>query len=385
MKRRQFLSQFMALGALSALPGIALSRSRNTSRTLILVELKGGNDGLNTIAPYRDKEYYRLRPRLAIPASNVLALNDELGLNPALQALLPLWNRQQLAVVNGLGYPNPNFSHFRSIEIWQTGSGSEETLQQGWIARQYQRDMPDGVYASNGIVLDNELGPLSGGAMHSIVMRNPKQFIRQARNLHHYHADTNNRALQHILNVQNGIEATAGDLEAKLDGSSVPLDELPNTPLGKQFAVCAQMIINNTSAPIIKTATGSFDTHTNQANRHNNLLSQLAEAIAAFEKSMRKYHKWNDVLIVTYSEFGRRPAENGNRGTDHGTAAPHFIIGGKVRGGLYGQQPSLEDLEKGNLKFTTDFRTVYSSIIKDWWQIPAQNNIFAEFGNLEIL
>ena len=337
-------------------------------RTLLLLELHGGNDGLNTLIPYGDPRYYQARPQLAIPREQVKQLTPELGLHPALEPLMPMWEANEIAIVAGVGYDNPNRSHFRSVEIWETGSDSAQTLDEGWLARLFARHpLPDN-FTAEGIVLGRgEAGPLAGGKSRIVTLQDPAQFLRQAEVVHPTEQTTTNRALAHILEVQREIARASGDLERRLKQAAPPSVPFPATRIGKQLEIAATLMSARVPAAVIKVTHGSFDTHAGQLNQHQRLLQELAEALTAFRANLRQAELWDRLLVMTYSEFGRRVAENGSQGTDHGTAAPHFFMGGRVKGGLYGSQPPLADLQEGDLKHWVDYRSLYNTVIQNWW------------------
>ena len=370
MKRREFLK--IAAGAFlwqlnPWLSSSAAAAENPSKRILVLIELKGGNDGLNTLVPYSDQRYYQLRSDLAVKRDVVLPLSENLGLNPRLEALMDAWKQKELAVVAGVGYPQPNRSHFRSIEIWETGSSSNQYLQTGWLARILpQIPTPERTIA-DGVAIGGDAGPLAGGDLRLAVMRNFEQFFRQARRIQQVKAGSRNPALKHLLEVQNDVYRSARALDEKMKAQRKPNWTFPKTPIGRNLQTAARLIAADTAIAVVKVSHGGFDTHANQRNLHDRLLQQLADAMMAFRHAMQQAGRWDQVLVMTYSEFGRRPAGNGSRGTDHGTAAPHIILGGKVRGGLYGQQPSLQDLENDDLKFSVDYRSLYTTIERKWW------------------
>lgn len=369
MNRRDFIK----IAGLSLLAPQLLAQKTDpmiNQRTLVLLELKGGNDGLNTVVPYSDEKYYKLRPQLAVRREQVLQLSPELGLNPVMEQFMPIWQEKELAVICGVGYPEPNRSHFRSIEIWETGSDSNDYLQDGWIARLFE-DSDPGELLADGIVLgNNEGGPLAGLNMRNIFMRNPKQFFQQAKKLEELQAKTNNNALKHLLKVQRDIHTAAQDLEKKVLENTIGT-QFPPSQIGRQLEIAANIITSDTPVAVIKVSHGGFDTHSGQRNKHDRLLQQLSSALHAFRKALVEKGKWNDTLVMTYSEFGRRAYENGSKGTDHGTAAPHFMMGGKVRGGIYGKQPELNELKKGDLVYHVDYRSMYSTVANKWWNVSS--------------
>ncbi len=360
MHRRTFLNAMLTAGLLARTP--ALLAKPRPARTLILIELKGGNDGLNTVVPYADPAYYRLRPRLGLKRDTLLQLDEQLALHPALQPLYTLWQQTRLAIALGTGYPQPNLSHFRSIEIWNTASRSDQYLTEGWIAQQFA--------ASPGefITLDGDPGPLSGPSLNTLVIQDPERFFRQAKRLSGTVTTTGNPALRHILTTRQHVQQAAMQLEQRLAPLPGGRDQMPRGHFGRQLALAAQLVLSGLQTPVIKLSLGSFDTHTRQASQHQRLLQELGEGLKQFAQLMQNQQRWNEVLIMTYSEFGRRPKENGSHGTDHGTASPQFLLGGLVRGGLYGQQPSLASLGDGNMRYTLDFRSLYSTVSRHWLQ-----------------
>ncbi len=378
MDRREFLRLAGAASLVILTPGLlrrlmAAEGGMRWDRTLVLVELQGGNDGLNTVVPYADARYYALRPKLAVEKGRVLRLSDTLGFNPVLESLMPAWNDKDLAVALGVGYAEPNRSHFRSIEIWETGSDSRETLQTGWLARALEGAAPPADLAAHGIVIGRgDEGPLAGGGLRTVIMQDPEQFFREAAKVGEVPAAEGNRALAHLATVQNGLREAARRLRERLREAPALGTEFPRSPLGSQLEGAARLLASGATVPVIKATHGGFDTHQNQRGAQDRLLRQLAEALAAFRTALQAQGLWDRVLVMTYSEFGRRAGENGSGGTDHGTAAPHLLMGGKIKGGFYGAQPSLaeKDLEDGDLRFGTDYRRLYATAVLRWWEIP---------------
>lgn len=364
MQRRQFLAS-LAAGTLSTIcPGLACAAGQ-FQRLLVLVELKGGNDGLNTIIPFNDPLYYSLRPRLAIARDDVLQLDAQTGLHPALQGLLPLWQRGELAIVQSLGYAQPNLSHFRSIEIWDTASSANETLQEGWLARIFAKNPVPSGFMSDGVLINSaDMGPLAGA--RAIALKNAEQFKRQSR-LAQEKTQSGNGALRHILKVESDI-TQAGK---QIDGTHAFRTEFPKGEFGNAVHTACKVVASGDVA-VLRLTIGSFDTHQNQPVTHANLLRQLSDGLLALRSGLQELNRWDDTLLMTYSEFGRRPKANQSNGTDHGTAAPHFVLGGRVKGGLIGPPPALNRLDgNGNLPFAIDFRSLYATAIEQWWGLPS--------------
>lgn len=366
MNRRKFLRiPAMALAGY-ALPHAPLWAQSTRPKYLVLVELNGGNDGLNTIIPFRDPLYKKLRPTIGLGESEIIPLSDQLAMHKSFASLYSLWKSKQMAVVNGVGYEDPNRSHFRSIEIWDTASNSEEYLNGGWLSRVIPGQVEHENYLVDGIVIGRNAAPASGNNMRTIVMNTISDFTKQAKLIEKRKNSTDNPALAHVLGVQSDIKHAATAMENKLGNKNIRLEDFKAGQFGKKLQETAKLIINGTAAPVIKVSIGSFDTHVGQKGIHQRLLNQLANGISAFSKVMLKNGLWDDVLIMTYSEFGRRAKQNANNGTDHGTAAPHLMLGGRVKGGFYGKQPSLSDLQNNDIRYALDYRSMYNTVALKW-------------------
>ncbi|MDX2100971.1 MAG: DUF1501 domain-containing protein [Alphaproteobacteria bacterium] len=392
LTRRVMVARLAGLGLAGLLPAACATQTAAPlsgsvgQRTLVLVELTGGNDGLNTIIPIADPLYRAMRPRLAISAGDAIPLADGLAAHPSLAALMPAWRARDCAVLLGVGYPQPNRSHFRGIEIWDTASDAGEILSDGWVARaltQHQRRAIDAVALGRPY-----LGPLLGPDVAVVALANPQAFAASARTVSvpatEAHA-TRPAALEHVVRTQARLSAAGATLQQRLQGRPAP-EGFPRTGIGGQMATAARLILTGMDVPVIKVSLGSFDTHVFQRATHARLLRELAEALAAFRDAMITANRWDDVLVLTYSEFGRRPQENGGTpgnadspGTDHGTAAPHFALGGRVRGGLLGRQPPLTDLDGQDLRYTQDFRSIFATLARRWWDISPDRVVRGSF------
>jgi uncharacterized protein (DUF1501 family) len=383
MNRRDFLTSVGAATVAALVPTAALAGPRpDYSNLLILIELKGGNDGLNTVIPYSSGEYYSLRPRIAIPRDQVLQLDSATGLHPALEPLMPLWRSRELAIVQGMGYPSPNLSHFRSIEIWDTAANSSEYLNEGWLTRAFVQTPPARSFAADGVIVGAaELGPMAGSGTRAIALTNPEQFIRQAR----FAAPTmqaSSGALRHILKVESDIVHAAAGITA-----DYPLQtEFAKTPFGNAIRTAAQVVASKAGVAAIKVSLNGFDTHSAQQGTQARLLKDLAEGLAALKSALVETGRWQSSLILTYAEFGRRPAENQSGGTDHGTASAHFVLGGRVKGGLYGEAPSLNRLDgNGNLARSVDFRELYATVLERWWSTDSAAVLRGRYTPLDLV
>ena len=396
MKRRHFINLFSSASGAALLsahaPGWAQAAAgRATSaddRILILVELKGGNDGLNTVVPYTDSAYYQLRPVIGIKPDEVIKLDGKTGLHPELKPLLALWEKGELGIVQGIGYPQPNLSHFRSIEIWETASKSTEYLSDGWAAR----GMKAGLgarrnFTAEGVLIGGgEAGALAGA--RAVSLNNPEAFVNQSKFAHGMESPLvrGNAALTYLMQVEGDINQAARGLRGEKYNFST---QFPVGAFGNGVRAAAQVVASQqgkAGVPVITLTLGSFDTHQNQLGSHANLLKQLAEGMLALKSSLTELGAWDRTLVMTFSEFGRRARQNNSNGTDHGTVAPHFVAGGAVRGGLYGQPPDLTRLDATqNALYSTDFRQLYATVAKDWWGVNPEAVTRGNFETLKFL
>ena len=367
----------VAFGADAVAPNAVASR-----RLLILIELKGGNDGLNTVVPYADPRYAALRPKLGIAREQVVQLTEATGLHPALEKLAPWWREERLAIVQGLGYAQPNLSHFRSIEIWDTASASDEYREEGWLARAFAQSPSPATFAADGFAIGSTyMGPLAGGSARTLALTSPEQFLRSAR-LARDEGETRNPALRHIVKVEQDILRSA----RRLDAGHVFKTEFPAGPFGNAVKAAAQLAANPAGIAALRLSLGGFDTHANQPGVQANLLRQLAEGLVALRAALEEIDRWNGTVIATYSEFGRRARENQSNGTDHGTSSVHFVAGGRVKGGLYGAPPALGQLDgNGNLPFAVDFRSYYATFLERWWGIDSSPVLAGRYAPLGLL
>jgi uncharacterized protein (DUF1501 family) len=374
-------------------------------RTLIVVQMAGGNDGLNTLVPYTDSAYYSARPTLAVAQTDVLHLNDRLGLHPSLQALLPLWQQGRLAAIEGVGYPNPNLSHFAAMDIWQTldlnGQGG-----QGWLGKYVSGLVDKDGHPFQSLAVGTSL-PVALNAINADVpvVSSPASYRLQpdpeGASASKSGAAANAR-VETLLKLYNTyprsapyaalLDATA---QAAVDGSRAldtavasytPGAQYPNTSFAKGLQVLAEVIVQGLGLRVGYVTLGGFDTHGEQKDIQAKLLQQLAEGLAAFYGDLQAHNTADNVVVMTWSEFGRRVEENASAGTDHGTAAPLFVLGNAVQGGVYGEPPDLTALDaNGNLVFTTDFRSVYATVLDRWLGAPASAVLGGDYGEQAFL
>ena len=405
MKRRNFLAMTGAAGAALWLPrafaaqadahsdfsasGIAPPFARGYGNLLILVELKGGNDGLNTVIPYTDPLYQSLRPTIGIKREQMIQLDERTALHPSLAPLMPLWQAKQLAIVEGVSYPQPNLSHFRSIEIWDTASRSDQYLREGWLTRAFAERPVPGSFAADGVVIGSaEMGPLANGA-RAIALVNPAQFVRESKLAVPVSLHERNPELAHILDVENDIVKAADRLRP---AKAVPLKtSFSGDAFGTSIKAAMQVLAaggapKSDDVAVIRLTLNGFDTHQNQPGRQAALLKQFADGMVALRSALTELGRWNDALVMTYAEFGRRSRENQSAGTDHGTVAPHFMLGGRVKGGLYGVPPVLARLDgNGNLPVGVDFRQMYATALGPWWGLDSASILQGRFEPLPVL
>ena len=386
MKRREFIKFSALTAALLAMPSAAWAgQTIPDEKIVVLVELEGGNDGLNTVIPYTDPHYYDLRGALAISKEEVLPLDNRLGLHPKLAKLKEIWDEEKLAIILGVGYADPNRSHFRSIDIWTTASDSDEYLSTGWVGRLFSQNPVSKRFFSDSLTIGNDdTKPFEAAGMNNIVLTTPESFIKKAGDVPHIDNVSEDTMLAHVIETQNNLSDAVEKMKSSMQ-NPVPLEtEFPNTGLGKKLENITLLLKNGIKAPVFKVALGSFDTHQNQAPTHARLLEELSDALGAFKEGLKEAGDWDKTVIMTYSEFGRRVAANASNGTDHGTAAPHFMMGGKIRGGFYSTQPALDDLDaNGDLKYTIDYRSLYQTIIQKWWGI--EDSYLSGFAPVECI
>jgi uncharacterized protein (DUF1501 family) len=382
MDRRDFVKTLGAVPVALCASRVIATPAPTYGRVLVLIELKGGNDGLNTVVPYADQNYHALRPRLAIARDQVLQLDERTGLHPALKPLLPLWQSGELAIVQGLGYPGPDLSHFRSIEIWDTASSSQEYLDEGWLSRTLRQAPAAREFAADGVVVGgHDLGPLAGSSSRVVALADTERFLRQAR-LATSAGHASNAALRHSLRVERDIVQAA----ARFDLEHAFRTQFPRTAFGNAIRTASEVIASRAGVAAVKLSLGGFDTHSNQSGTHARLLQTLAEGIALLKQALLELGRWEHTLVMTYAEFGRRPRENASAGTDHGTASAHFLAGAGVNGGLYGAPPALDQLDaSGNLPFAVDFRELYATVLERWWHIDSSGPLERRFRPLKVL
>jgi len=394
------------------------------STILVVLQMAGGNDGLNTVVPYANDYYHQARPRIGLPAKSILKINDDIGLHPSLAGFKNLYDAGQLSIIQGAGYPNPNRSHFRSTEIWQTASDANKVESYGWIGRYFDnacrgadptvgvnigRQMPQAFSAKNptGISLDNPQSYrfMAGKSAANGEMNADEKSFRELNQPGSEDAATGatdnsgssigaiHGPTAHAGSVMDFLERTALDAEMSSDKILAITKRVesqatyPNSQLASALKLVAKLIGGGLPTRIFYVSQGGYDTHTNQTGQQERLLTDLGDSVKAFVQDLQAQGNFQRVMLMTFSEFGRRVAENANGGTDHGAAAPLFVIGHKVKAGLHGKYPSLapQDLFEGDLKYNVDFRSVYAGVLEEWLKTKSQPILGAKFPPLSLV
>jgi len=386
IKRKEFLqlgslatASFMMPKFLKAFERIDTVPPGN--KVMVILQLSGGNDGLNTVIPVRNDIYYRERPRLGIEKGSSLILTDEVALHPALTALRELYDDGSLGVLNNVGYPNPDRSHFRSMDIWQTGSASTEYVTTGWVGRYLDAQCHGCDKPTYALEIDDVLSlALKGENSKAIAMKDPKRLFgtsnekffsdvlkdHKSARLSQSGGNDGEETVDYLYKTMSETLSSANYIfqQSKLHPSSA---DYPKTELGNGLKTIASLIFSDINTKVYYISLGSFDTHVNQQMQQQRLFTELSDAVRAFTADLKKNNRFNDVLTFTFSEFGRRVSQNASGGTDHGTANNMFLIGGGLKQkGIINPLPDLSDLDEGDLKYKIDFKAVYATVLKNW-------------------
>jgi len=366
---RRDLINFLAAGIAIPLAPISISAaSIKSGKRLILVELSGANDGLNTVIPIKDERYGELRPRIKIDRSKAFNLGNGLVLNSAMRSLDGALQAGDLAIMQGLGYPGQNRSHFKSIALWETGGDGTKSGKNGWLTEDIEQMAGNDQLDAHGISLDGGMGIFASPSGVWLSMTSLGQFSTLQKKLVIPNQTlSSNPALSFVLDRAHALNSSMQSISSKISRLRNKNLNINAGDFGKQASMAAYLIDAGISAPVLKLKIGSFDTHENQTWRHRRLLQDLSKGLSGLRRALIQSGHWDNTLIMTYSEFGRRAKENESGGTDHGTAAPHFLMSGSLEGGLWGIHPDLGNLTDGDVKFTTDYRVVYDKILSDWF------------------
>jgi uncharacterized protein (DUF1501 family) len=377
--RRRFLQAGSLVSASMLMPKFlkALEKGQMVppgNKVLVIIQLSGGNDGLNTIIPYRNDIYYRVRPALGIKREAALSLNDELGIHPSLKGLKALYDDGALGILNNVGYPNPDRSHFRSMDIWHSASQSNEYWSDGWIGRYLDAQCKGCDRPTQALEIDDTLSlALKGDNDKGLALTDPARLfgtssdrffkdLQQQYNTggdHHSNADYLYKTMGETISSAAYIQQ-----QFKTYKSAEPY---PNTELGRNLRTIANLIMSDINTKVYYVSHGSFDTHVNQQDQQARLFGQLSDAVSVFTGDLKKNHRFEDVVVMTFSEFGRRVGQNASGGTDHGTASNMFLIGGGLKQqGLINEGPDLVNLKDGDLQYKVDFKSVYATLLSGW-------------------
>ena len=391
--RRTFLKNSIAITSGSLLIPQFLSarqifqKQDFTGRRLVVIQLGGGNDGLNTIIPYRNDQYYRYRPNISIKKTEVIKLSEDLGLNPSMEKLITFYDQGELLFINTVGYPNPDRSHFRSMDIWNSACDPKQYLKTGWLGRAL-----DAMCNNN----DKPYFGYESGEMLSLAMKGETVKGMAAENIERLHrssqdqflADVSNKhkvegnAVDYLYKTYQDIRNSASYLKEKI-GIRSSISHFPENPFSKNLQDIAQLINAGVETRIYYASTTGFDTHARQLEQHNNLLRRVSESLAAFVDELKRSNQFDSTLILAFSEFGRRVKENGSFGTDHGTANNLWILGGKLKkSGFLNEGPDLTDLDGFDLKYSVDFRSIYATVLDNWLAVDSKKVLADSFVNL---
>jgi uncharacterized protein (DUF1501 family) len=396
MKRRDFLKQTTFASGMFFVPQFLKAFENHplkpfSNKKVVIIQLKGGNDGLNTVVPFNNDIYYQQRNTIAINKNELLKISDEVGLHKSLKPLQNLYDKGFVSIINNVGYPNPNLSHFRSTDIWQTASNSNEYLQNGWIGRYLDYTKSDPFKA---IEVDESLSlMLKGKTQNGLAITDPNLFYKSMRepffnNVVKSYQDPhlNEHNLGYLYNTMIDAKSSAKYIFEKTKTKTTSA-EYPKNIFGKQLKTIAEFINSGLETQVYYAGLSGFDTHANQAITQERLLKLYAESMEVFVNDLEKNNAFEDVTMLTFSEFGRRVKQNDSKGTDHGTANNVFIVGKNLKKqGLYNNLPNLGDLDaNGNLKFEIDFREIYATILDKWLQVDDVSILNKSFSKLSFV
>ena len=361
------------LHALDRGPGLARLGEAPGARRLIVVQLSGGNDGLNTVVPYRNDLYYQARPTLGLrEVDGLLPLEKDLALHPALRGLKGLYDQGELAVLNAVGYPNPDRSHFRAMDIWQTGSGADQTLSTGWLGRYLDSDCPACQRPYNALEVDDTLSlALKGARRKGLALKNPGKFHQLTQNplLARVSRETTPAPHDQVDYLYKTLAETASSADYLYEKSKIyqSAGAYPNSDFGKNLKTTAELINSGVESRVYYLALSGFDTHVRQHEQQQRLLADLGDGLAALADDLQKNSQWANTLVLVFSEFGRRVSQNASHGTDHGTANNVLLLGGALpRAGVLNPAADLADLDQGDLRHRVDVRGLYAAVLRDW-------------------
>ncbi|MES1214507.1 MAG: DUF1501 domain-containing protein [Bacteroidota bacterium] len=379
IKRKEFIQIGSLATASMMLPKFLKAFEGNNfmvppgNKVVVILQLSGGNDGLNTVIPVRNDLYYKARPKLGIEKTKTLLVTDEVGLHPSLTSFKELYDDGSLGIMNGVGYPNPDRSHFRSMDIWQTGTSSKEYSNTGWVGRYLDAQCSGCDKPTQAIEIDDVLSlAMKGEHVKGIAVKDPRRLYGTANEkffrdvLKNHKTETGEKPVDYLYKTMAETLSSADYIfqQSKLHPSTA---EYPKTELGNSMKTIASLIFSDINTKVYYVSLGSFDTHINQQFQQQRLFTEMNDAVKAFVKDLKTNSRFNDVMLFTFSEFGRRVEQNASGGTDHGTANNMFLIsGGLKQKGMINPLPDLNDLDEGDLKYKVDFKNVYATVLSKW-------------------
>ncbi len=397
VKRKEFIQIGSLATASLMLPKFLKAFERKAmvplgNKVVVILQLSGGNDGLNTVIPIRNDIYYRSRPRLGIEKTKALVITDEAGLHPALTGFKELYDDGSLGIMNAVGYPNPDRSHFRSMDIWQTGSESNQYFTTGWVGRYLDAQCSGCDKPTHAIEIDDILSlTMKGEHIKGIAVKDPRRLYGTANEkffrdvLKNHDDEPGAQPVDYLYKTMAETLSSADYIfqQSRLHPTNA---EYPKTELGNNLKTIASLILSDINTKVYYVSLGSFDTHVNQEMQQQRLFTEMNDAVKAFVNDLKNNNRFNDVMLFTFSEFGRRVEQNASGGTDHGTANNMFLIsGGLKQKGLINPLPDLTDLDEGDLKYKVDFKNVYATVLNKWLDADDQNILGRKFDHLRFI
>lgn len=362
------------------------------NKVIVVLQMSGGNDGLNTVIPIANDIYYKERPRLAIEKNKALRLTDEAGLHPALTGLKELYDDGSLGIINSVGYPNPDRSHFRSMDIWQTASNSNEYIYSGWLGRYLDAQCAGCDHPTQALEIDDVLSlAMKGERIKGLAMRDPQRLFSSANEQYFRdlaagsHVQDDEKPVDYLYKTMAETLSSADYIykQSRLHPSRT---EYPKTELGRSLQTIASLIFSDINTKVYYVSLGSFDTHVAQEGQQSRLFTEMSDAIRSFVKDLKDNHRFEDVVLFSFSEFGRRVSQNASGGTDHGTANNMFFIGGGLKQkGLINSMPNLSSLNEGDLRHEVDFKSVYATVLHNWLEADDQKILGRQFDKLNFI
>ncbi|HEY1164451.1 MAG TPA: DUF1501 domain-containing protein [Chitinophaga sp.] len=398
LNRRRFLQVGSLASAAAMMPKFLKAFEKGPlvppgNKVLVVIQLSGGNDGLNTVIPYRNDIYYKMRPALGIKREAALSLTDEMGLHPSLTGLKGLYDDGAMGILNNVGYPNPDRSHFRSMDIWHSASHSQDYWSTGWIGRYLDAQCKGCDKPTQALEIDDTLSlAMKGEAAKGLAFVDPSRlyntsneaYFRDLMRTHEQEHDEHHN-VDYLYKTMAETISSASYIQQQFK-TYRSAENYPNSALGKNMKVIAELIMSDINTKVYYVSHGSFDTHVGQQGQQERLFKQLDEAVSVFVNDLKKNNRFQDVVVMTFSEFGRRVGQNASGGTDHGTANNMFLIGGGLqRKGLLNEGPDLTNLSEGDLQYKVDFKSVYATLLNKWLRADDKDILKQQYAYLDFI